>query len=494
MITNEKGFFVFLTFDSAHDWNALGLLANPELDRRGLTRLQAVLESGCACVVVERHYIDKDYRDTFSHFHSKRFSTPSSRCLRLHFFSRPVTEDEVAATPDKLNGDYLGYSVIRPTKPNCIGRTLLSQSLRLEKSAHVSYCEEKVLLMGSAFSVRGFPFISQDADATVCAQSALWMLLRYYSNRYPWYSEILPFQITSLANHHANGNRVYPSSGLFSWQLAEALRLQRFSPVVYSRNQYPHNFDHLLYTYVESGLPLLVTVPNHVVTGYGHSSDYTRPWPPLESSAQHVYTSYFNCAYVVSDDNFYPYQLLRSHGREMPQDSHFNWSAVEEFIVPLPEKVFLAAEQAQAVIEVLLLKLQAGIATQSPSLAARKLVFRLFLTSSRAFKRRLQERGMGHPVVAQVYRNLPMPHFIWVCEIADFAEYKSEKKVLGEVIWDATRNAHEPNGWIALHYPEKLVVDLGPATNVQQSPQTIKEFTLGPIESYSLFSSNLHSL
>lgn len=84
-----------------------------------------------------------------------------------------------------------------------------------------------------------------------------------------------------------------------------------------------------------------------------------------------------------------------------------------------------------------------------------------------------------------------MPHFIWVCEIADFEEYARDKKVLGEVLWDATRNAHEPNGWIALHYPEKLLVDAGSAFN---QPQMIKEFPLATINSYSLFSSNLHSI
>ncbi len=225
------------------------------------------------------------------------------------------------------------------------------------------------------------------------------------------------------------------------------------------------------------------------MVSYGHVSDYTAPAP--DQSPDFTYTSHFNRAFVVSDDNCFPYQALRQSGPASPTDSRFDWSQIQEFIVPLPEKVFLTADHARKVIETLLLHPETGIATHSPDLANRNLVLRLFLTSSRSFKHCLRARGMGSDLVATVYRNLPMPHFIWVCEIADHDEYSRERKIRGEVLWDATRNAHEPNGWIALHYPEKLLVDVGSAINL---PQTIKAFPIPSADSYSLFQSNLHSL
>ncbi len=493
MITNPNTVFPVVVFDTVDTWDALLELVRPELDHRGLERLKRVLDAKCQCVVIERHYIDKDYRDTFSHFHSKRFSTPPSRCVRLHFFATAVTDAGIAKGGSAIHDAYLGYSVIRPTKPNCIGRTFLAHRLRLRADAHLTSCAESVHLLGSRLEVEGFPFISQDADATVCAQSALWMLLRYYSNRYRWYSEILPFQITNLATNHALGSRVYPSSGLYSWQLAEALRLQRFSPVVYSRRQiekkFPGQFDHLLYTYIESGLPLLVTLPEHVIVGFGHTSDYSADHPG--HADPWVFTSHFNRAFVVSDDNHFPYQMLYQAGPGKSYDSQFKWSDIEEFIVPLPEKVFLTAEQAQTAIEAVLKDAQVGVQASSKVLAGKKLLLRLFLTSARAFKRRLSDRGMGNPVVEKIYRYLPMPHFVWICEIADYSEYAMSRKVLGEVIWDATRNAKEPDGWIALHYPEALIVDVGSAFN---KPQQLKTFTLTDNKSYSLFQSNLHTL
>jgi hypothetical protein len=492
MITNQQSIFPIVTFDAADSWDSLLTLVKPELDAKGLKRLKQVLEGKCQCVVVERHYIDKDYRDTFSNFHSKRFNTPSSRCVRLHFFSAPITEQAVAFGDAAAKKAYLGYSVIRPTKPNCVGRTLLSHVLRVNPSAHLSACDEEVHLMGAPLDVQGFPFISQDSDATVCAEAALWMILRYYSNRYPWYSETLPFEITSLTADHAYGMRVCPSGGRNSWQLAEGLRLKRFSPVIYSREEidkrFPGQFDHLLYTYVESGLPLLATVPGHVIVVCGHTSDYTVAHPG--SATQFVYSSHFNRAYVVHDDNEFPYQMLNMDGKKEERDSKFDWKQIEEFIVPLPEKVFLPAEEVKNAIEKVLKDPGVGLA-QSAALKDKQILLRLFLTSARSFKRRLHDRGMGNDLVEQAYRQMPMPHFVWICEIADYVEYSSSRKVLGEIIWDATRNAHEPDGWIALHLPERLIMDHGSALNKNQD---FRPYDLLMHNSYSLFQSNLHTL
>ncbi len=490
MIKGENTVFPLLVFDEHDDWNSLLKLGKPMLDRRGLNRLQPVLDRACKAVVLERHYIDKDYRDTFSQFHSKRFVTPEARCIRLHFFDCPVEETNITEVHDSVVKGYLGYAVIRPTYPNCLGRTLLSHRLRLERRAHVSVCREKVCLLGCQLEVEGFPFISKDGDATVCAESALWMLFRYYSNCYSVYSEIRPFEIANYANHHAIGHRVFPSSGLYSWQLAEAMRLHGFAPIIYSRQQYKETFEHLLYTYIESGLPLLVTVKSHVFAAFGHWSDYTKPFP--DKAAEPVYSSNFNEALIVNDDNWYPYQILRRHCQSPSggNDSRYDWSQIEEFIVPLPEKAFLSAENAQSLIESLLEGDKRGLDT-SPRLRNRIIVRRLFLTSSRAFKTLLRTRGMGNPLAERTYRQLPMPHFIWVCEFAEWDEYRQNKKILGEVVWDATRNEFEPDGWIVLHYPEKMIVDVGSAQNKDPN---IQELKLLDFEPYSLFNSNLNTL
>jgi len=181
------------------------------MDEDGMHRLQTALNGHAQSALVEKEYIDKDYRDTFSHFHSKRFVTPPSRCIRIHFL-RGLNAAEQLEDPKRLKEVYLGYSVIRPTRPNCIGRTLLKSVCRSDPNAAVCKAPESVFVRGVRLTFDGFPFISQDCDATVCAQSALWMLIRYFSNRYSEYPERRPFEVTRLAEPHV-GERLYPSHG-----------------------------------------------------------------------------------------------------------------------------------------------------------------------------------------------------------------------------------------------------------------------------------------
>jgi hypothetical protein len=115
MILGPKTVFPVLNLDAADGWDALVQLSDDFLDQRGLDRLTKVLDGHCASVVVEREYIDKDYRDTFANFHSKRFSTPPSRCVRLHFFRDHIAQNRLEPGECFNDGnEYLGYSVIVP--------------------------------------------------------------------------------------------------------------------------------------------------------------------------------------------------------------------------------------------------------------------------------------------------------------------------------------------------------------------------------------------
>ena len=52
--------------------------------------------------------------------------------------------------------------------------------------------------MGREYRVSGFPYTSQDQEVARCAQASLWMLVRYFSNKYPNYREIGPHQLANL--------------------------------------------------------------------------------------------------------------------------------------------------------------------------------------------------------------------------------------------------------------------------------------------------------
>jgi hypothetical protein len=471
-------------FDADDDWNAL-LERTSYLDEVGLDRLKRTLGKCVRCVAVELHYIDKDYRDTFSTYHSKRFTTPPARCVRLHFFDAALKRDEFR-DEKKLQRHYIGYSVIRPTRPNCLGRTLVAPDKLGYVKANICTCEEMLSIQGVPLRIRGFPFISQDADVTVCAQSALWMLLRYFSDRYSMYREIYPSQITDLTRDYSIG-RVFPSSGLTDWQMAEACRQIGLGPLIYSRRKVGAEFDHLLYTYVESGIPTLLSTQNHVVACFGHYSDYSKP---LGAKADFLPSSLFNDGFIINDDNEIPYQRLGANADVTGAPAAIKLTEVESFTAPLPARVFLPAEDFEAVASALLLTDEFGTKNCSPSLNVKPVVTRTFLTTGRSFKRHLDARGMGHPRVSELYRNMPLPHFIWVRELSTLELYRAHQ-VLGEIIWDATRNVAESGGWLALHYPERLFIDTGSAFN--RRPK-VTDFPLDKSNAYPVMVHNLGAI
>ncbi|MDQ8195397.1 hypothetical protein QEH59_13255 [Coraliomargarita sp. SDUM461004] len=482
MIIDESGVLPIVVFENGGEWPEVLKVAAPHLDKRGLAKLEKAFCGAVKTVLVERHYIDKDYRDTFSNYHSKRFQTPNSRCNRLHFFNE-VLDKAALADVERMQRSYLGYSVIRPTRPNCVGRTLICPVDSRVGEAHIRTCTEEIHLLGVSLKVHGFPFISQDADVTVCAQSALWTVLRYFSNQYSRYGEIHPFQIGQLTKDYSIG-RMYPSDGLTMWQMAEALRQHSFEPLIYSRDQHKDQFEHLLYTYIESGIPCLVGVPQHVISAFGHFSNIDSLL--IADDKRLHYSSEFNQGFVISDDNTFPYQPLRQGGALSANDSRFEFSQIDSFIAPLPDKVYLSPEGFRKAAELSLAK----FISESPTLQNETLMLRIFLTTGTSFKGRILERGMGHSSVAEVYRYLPMPHFIWVCELSTPGLFE-QRKVLGEIIWDATRNGYETSGLVACHLPEKLIFDLGSSLN---GPEKLIKSNLQNFTSYALYVSNLRQI
>ncbi len=482
MIEEKDSILPVIHFETGDEWSEVLHVSEPHLDARGVNRLRPVLEGIVKTVAVERHYIDKDYRDTFSYYHSKRFRTPDSRCIRLHFFSEKIHKDELHDS-NRAPEAYLGYSVIRPTRPNCVGRTLLRPPLKLVKNAHIRLCSEKVNLQGLLLEVEGFPFISQDADVTVCAQSALWVTLRYFSNRYDRYGEIHPYQISALTTDYSLG-RLFPSEGLTVWQMAEALRRHRFEPLIYSRERHKDQFEHLLYTYIESGIPCLIGFNDHVVSGFGHRSELDASIIPNDGGTH--FSSRFNQGFVICDDNYFPYQSLNRNGEAEPLDSRYRFSDIHTFIAPLPDKVFLTAEGFEQQVK----EVTAKFFSPRKAPLDQTLVCRLLLTTGSSFKSKLSLRGMGHPLVQRLYRELPLPHFIWVCEISTPEDY-AKGKIWGEILWDATFNPHEIEGLIAFHLPDNLFIDVGGPLN---RPQSLKKLDLPDSRAYDLYVNNLKNL
>jgi hypothetical protein len=435
-------------------------------------------------VVIERQYIDKDYRDSHSAYFSRRFNTPSNRCLRLHFF-RGTLGDGWIGDPDL---QYLGYSVVSPIKPGGMGRTLISEDLaRCPEGSylHAKTCTEHVHLLGREFRVCGFPYTCQDQEVARCAQASLWMLVRYFSNKYRSYREIGPHQLANLVSDHHLG-RLFPTDGLTIWQSAEILRRLGFHPVVHHRSAFVKKvgnsykpaeivaklgfntpeeaFAHLFYTYIESGIPLLVATPTHARVAFGHYSDYqTTPGPQHADNDGFFHSSAFNKGFLIHDDAKHLYHPLGLGSKDTP-----SFEEVTAFIAPMPEKTFLPPDIHQRLVrELLLSEGEHGMNQACPRLAAAvkdgRIVLRNFLTTGTKFKASLLNRKDLPAQVAGACRLYSLPHFIWITEIFELENYPD--RCIGQVVWDATAAPEQLAGLLFLHYPGAFFLNLAPYHN-----------------------------
>ena len=446
-INNEL--YALVHLESMGDWRLLSDICSRYLTGNDWKKLYDYLNGDANSVIVEKSYIDKDYRDTFSHFYSKKFVNYPSSCYRLHFFRSQVPLSDLYSL-DKHAETYIGYVVIRPTQVSSLGRTILDPSKINCLKGHICRTEYHAHLFGTKLTVSGFPYISQDTDVTICAHAAAWMTFRYFSERYSAYREIYPYEISQLSGDVSQG-RLIPSKGLTAFQITEIFARYGFYPEVYLKKNYPDNFHRLLYYYVESGIPVVTCLhgKKHAVTLVGHISDYTL------TASNHNSEDYLT-GYVINDDNHLPYQLLlRKDEAKNGYCSPHHLEDIDAFIVPLYEKMYLSAEHIEGLVEAILAHPAFGVNVRSKLVAHDHLIKRIFLTSSRSFK--ASRRTLHLPLDMQRnYLELPMPKFIWVCELS-LPDLYPHQQIIGEIIFDATANHEDRFSFLAIHYPDFIL-------------------------------------
>ena len=103
-----------------------------------VTYLSTYLEQiGCATVLIEDHYVDRDYVEDMAIFYSRSLRAYPPYCRRMHFFRESFDETKWHALLVQANGGeaesvrqwlqdaYLGFSVVRPLPGSPLGRTVV---------------------------------------------------------------------------------------------------------------------------------------------------------------------------------------------------------------------------------------------------------------------------------------------------------------------------------------------------------------------------------
>lgn len=487
-------------FDPAVAYNRLQLLRtilkDPdyiEADHGSVNRpLRAILthlENGakpCQSVLVEHLYIDRDYQDEYAVFYSKTFRGYPFRCDRCHFFACPPGDlADLANLSEATITSYLGFTVIRPTDFQHIGRTILKAEMRDEDHEFVHVVGNfKAHIYGQKLPLVASPFIQQDTQVGACAHASLWMLARYMSVKFG-YREYLPSEINSYAKQHQAGGRLYPAEmGLCTQQMLDALQGMGLAAISYSHSEItscgPHidrafptvrnpkttaqHLQHrrrqaailadLAYRYIESSLPVIFLTSNHAYLGIGHT---------YQPNAKATVTIQRVPAFITNNDNRGPYQKVSLFSHEAGCESFLD---VEQIIAILPHEVCLRGEDAEVAatrfVEELIIKVPALRNVPGFAEYFKKLEYRTYLIRSVEWQDYLrQNKAIDRGVVCELVK-VDYPKFLWITEVScsDLlaSSDRRKRKCLGHVVVDSTAAAEEQGQVLACHFADLLIL------------------------------------
>ncbi len=402
---------------------------------------------GCGAnkVMLERGYIDVDYRSEFVNFYAQTFRALPDRCQRLHFIDADAER-------------YFGFSVMRPIIGRPISRTVLAPPPGL--APHVScLTRTRASPYGYVFAVRGFPFISQDYQYGRCAHAAIWMVALYFhlAFRKPRY---YISDIVDAARESAYVFRHTPSSGLTHLQISAALDALGMSPINYILDDLPvgETAETIACRYLNSRLPVILLGDSHarVLIGYGSDTDG-------------------KLFFICNDDARGPYRAIGD--AQMPYvDKDVGTPNWERLVVPTPGRIYLSAESAERE-GWLALEQEMRKHPHLKQLVKRcehgEFRLRTYATEIGEYKHKLRSRGLSSDLCSW-HARIGSSHWVWVVELQEKeATAKGIDCVVGEVVIDATSDDIKPNFLVA-NLPGKMMrwTELGAPTQTADSEQS----------------------
>ena len=228
---------------------------------------------GAKSILIEPNYFDRDYLAEFSAFYSTSAYGYKNICQRIHFFSNGTINRELfeKATGDDrdsiktLNGGYLGFCVLRPIQA-CFGKTVLKWYPNKDQNSQRIIVKRNYTchVAGVELSIEGLAWQQQDTGVGACATIALWSALQ--SSAFDDFHSIpTTAEITKLANKTASlGARTFPSEGLRDFQLYEAIKELKLSPMVQHGNVLKNpcftkeRLMSSIASYIRSGFPVII--------------------------------------------------------------------------------------------------------------------------------------------------------------------------------------------------------------------------------------------
>ncbi len=441
-------------------------------------------------VVVEDHYVDRVYRDSYYFYYSSKHFDYGRFCKRLCIFRGALEGNFYDLSSEALGKRFAGAIVLRPIPGRSVGRTLLDPNCFLASGCcQIRLAKYRLTIYGKRLHVRAFPYSMQDGETTSCAEITILNLLDYYSQTYPEYHYLLPSDISRLAEQNSFERRL-PTTGLTYEMISKIFCEAGFYPRLYCTHKMDKlKFQHILHYYIESGIPVALGLKlgeenKHSVICIGHGMPekeylgnlrFCATDPESRNAVWVCDTADIVDTCCIMDDNQAPYHLtgMRIERDENGDTLLLGDCEVEYMMVPLYKRMILEAADAYDICLRILASDAFGVKLaldgQAPSPWLRDaggrfqdsgskedpLVIRLFMASSRTFRKKRDEQfQQGNCEVRDLYNETVFPKFVWVCEIS---AREADDQVLGEIVIDATSSADaKVDSFIIVHYPNRI--------------------------------------
>ena len=412
-------------------------------------------------VVVEYPYNDHDYNSVYSSYYTKQHKARPKECYRFHFFAGGETDQE----------NYRGFVVIRPSFINSsIGRAQLDPRLLVSTgSAFIMQSNRfSANLAGERFDVSSFPWMAQETDVAICAHSAVWSIIRYFSQKYPHHQQLILDDVVQKAPIYLN--RKIPYDGLNFFQISSILSQAGFHCLFLAKEIHGDEVLNNVKIYIESGIPVIAGIKRrqHAVVLVGHGRvDHAK----LNGSASsYTLSTSLIDTLIAIDDNYLPYVEVGA----ADNCGGYNISDIDYAVVPLYEKMFLPAN-------IMLSKVTSLIDKGGHGFPANP-VLRPYLTSSRSLKKRASESGDMPDTLKELVLAVEMPKFVWCVDICTEDEFK-QGLCSSRVIVDATAGTYDPNPWLLIHNDNR--------TTYYDRLDQAWRFKTEPVSPYQIYRNNL---
>lgn len=425
--------------------------------------IQGICGNKIKKMIIEMPYYDSDYLSTYYIFYSRKNRSYPKTCYRIHL----IAEDN----------EYMGFFTLRPTKRNTkLGKSYLSPKLVLQDDAYLMLSTYKVHLLGEELTVRAFPWMKQETDITVCTHVAIWSILRYYSNKYTIYQDMVMGDIVKKIPDYIE--RKFPLKGLKIQQIPDIFKQLGFSPIVQSCIYGKENsFQDELFAYIESAIPFVacMTKQKHAVAVIGHGRVKLEKLNNFESLNHNiapniVVSSELIDEVIVNDDNQKPYCRIPKNWNVFDEKIYEGWSEysrpysikdIDFIVVPLYNRMqynytsllFMVKEYLRAnrfvddgVAERVLDKQENNFFL----IPEEKYVMRIYITSSNSLKRVVNQTLKGQGTLQKILLRLELPKYVWCVDFSTVDEFK-KGKVSAKMLVDTTCCNIELFPYILIH-------------------------------------------